>query len=195
MSRMKAALSACLLALLLAPPAGAQFQPQPQPQPFPIMPNLKQSEAYKQLLQDLQNAKDLAASVTDPKLRRRLLQTVDNIELNIRRLLDQIEAGPNPFPVPVAMPNADFQRLVKTLKARKLNKDRLQVLALTEGAFFTCEQGKKILETFSITPDAQRQAAIWLYARLVDRPNFNIVVDVIPYPLERQAVLRAVGVK
>ncbi|MCI0464068.1 MAG: DUF4476 domain-containing protein, partial [Gemmataceae bacterium] len=117
------------------------------------------------------------------------------IELNIRRLLEQGEGGPNPFPVPVAMSNDDFQRLLKSLKARKLNTERLQILGLTDGNFFSSEQGKKILESFSITPDAQRRAAIWLFPRLVDRQNFSTVVDVIPYPLERQAVLRAVGVK
>src|SRR5262249_60570494 len=78
-------------------------------------------------------------------------------------------------------------RLLKAIKARNLNTENLQVLALADGAFFTADQAKAIVGAISFRGgDGQRQAAIWLYPRLVDRSNFNVVLDAIPYPLERQ---------
>src|SRR5262249_57811686 len=85
------------------------------------------------------------------------------------------------------MPKQDFDRLLKAIKARNFNNEKLQVLALADGAFFTANQAKAIVGAISFRGgDGQRQAAIWLYPRLVDRSNFSEGLHAIPYPLDRQ---------
>ena len=82
------------------------------------------------------------------------------------------------------------------LQDRKLlNQDRLQLLALADGQFFTSEQGKALVQAIPVGGDGQRRVAIWLYGRLVDRQNFNTVLEAIRLQVEREAVLRALGLK
>lgn len=175
---------AVVLALILAVPCVAQTRP-----------STEARRTLDQMLQELREARGLAAGMRDAKDRKKLEQLLDQVELKARRLSEMAVVPASPVLVRRSLSDTDFNALVAAMKKEAFDDGRLAVLnAGLANRYFSTAQAKQLVGMFKFS-DGQKKSALALYVHLLDQAGFADVVSVMTFGSDRQEVLKAVQKK
>ena len=152
-------------------------------------------EEIDQIVKDLREARSVAQRVGDKATREKLELILGQAELRARNLSDDLaKAKPAP-PAPVVLTASDLDKLVNGLTKEAFDPGKLTYLE-NFGATtpLTCQQAARLLKCFTF--DEHRvKAAKLLYPKLVDRQNFNDVLDAFTFDVNKAAARKSVGLK
>jgi hypothetical protein len=186
---------AALLTLgpMIGPPTEGQDRPS-QGRSGAITP-AQAREEVDQIVKDLREARATALSVGDKPTREKLELILSRAELRARNLSDDL-ARAKPAPVaPPILSAADLDKLVNGLSKEPFDPGKVIYLE-NFGASnpLTCQQAAKLLKGFTFD-EGRIKAAKLLYPKLVDRQNFNEVLDTFVFETNKAAARNAVGLK
>jgi Domain of unknown function (DUF4476) len=153
-------------------------------------------EEVDQIVKDLREARAIAAKVGDKATREKLELILGQAELRARNLSDDLaKAKPAPPPAPVPLTAADLDKLVNGLEKEAFDPGKFTYLenfgATTQ---MTCQQAARLLKCFTFD-DHRVKGAKLLYPKLVDRQNFNDVLDTFTFDVNKAAARKSVGLK
>jgi hypothetical protein len=130
----------------------------------------------KALAEELKEANETVKKVADKAVREKLELQIARAELralNLKKELDEMAAATPP--VKVAMPDANFQKLLNAIKAEAFDTGKVAVVSGLKGIHLNCEQLKTIMMTFAFD-EKRLDAGVHLYPMLTDPENdFNVV--------------------
>lgn len=143
------------------------------------------------IAQDIRDARELAKSSTDLRLREQLDLLLARAELATREL-QRGATQPAPGPArPVAMSSQDFTRFLAALSANKFDDARLATVKTLGNARLTAAQGKQVLQKFSFDK-GKEDAAVALYPMLVDPHLFALVLEAMTFEQNRANAIKRV---
>jgi hypothetical protein len=186
---------AALLALgpILGPPTHGQDRPS-RGKGGAITP-AQAREEVDQIVKDLREARAIAARVGDKAARDKLELILGQAELRARTLSEDL-ARAKPAPVaPPILSATEVDKLVNGLSKEPFDPGKLTYLE-NFGATnpLTCQQAARLLKAFTFD-EGRIKAAKLLYPKLVDRHNFNEVLDTFVFETNKAAARNAVGLK
>jgi len=95
----------------------------------------------------------------------------------------------------VELVDPDFAKILQGVKAESFDDGKVSFLeGLGKKRFFTCDQARQILATFSFDDDRVK-AAVLLYPQLVDQENFFMVLKVFTFDSSRKSVRAKLNLK
>jgi hypothetical protein len=181
------------LGVSLGPPTRGQDRPS-QEKRGTITP-ARAREEVDQIVKDLREARTIAQRVGDRPMRDQLELILGRAELRARGLSDDL-ARAKPAPVaPALLTAADLDKLVNGLSKEPFDPGKFTYLE-NFGATspLTSQQAARLLKSFTFD-DHRLKAAQLLYPKLVDRQNFNEVLDTFVFDANKAAARKAVGLK
>jgi hypothetical protein len=192
-------LAATSLAALLTlgptvgPPTEGQDTP-PQQKAGAITP-AKAREEVDEIVKDLREARLIAARVGDKATRDKLDLILGQAEARARNLSDELARAKSAPLAPPILSADDLDKLVKGLAKEPFDPGKLTYLE-NFGASnpLTCQQAARLLKGFTFD-EGRIKAAALLYPKLVDRQNFNEVLNTFVFDTNKAAARKAVGLK
>jgi hypothetical protein len=186
---------AALLAIgaVLVPPILGQDTP-PQSKSGVITP-AQAREEVDQIVRDLSKARGVAQKVGDRATREKLELILSQAELRARNLSDDLAKAKAAPMAPPILSAAELDKLVNGLAKEPFDPGKYTYLEnFGASSPMTCQQAARLLKSFTF--DEQRiKAAKLLYPKLVDRQNFNDVLDTFVFEPNKAAARKAVGLK
>jgi Domain of unknown function (DUF4476) len=186
---------AALLTLgpMVGPPTEGQVAP-PQQKSGAITP-AKAREEVDEIVKDLREARLIAARVGDKATRDKLDLILGQAEARARNLSDDLARAKSAPMAPAVLTAADIDKLVNGLSKEPFDPGKLTYLE-NFGASnpLTCQQAARLLKGFTFD-EGRIKAAALLYPKLVDRQNFNEVLDTFVFDTNKAAARKAVGLK
>jgi hypothetical protein len=151
-----------------------------------------------QIVKDLREARTLAERIGDKAVREKMELILSRAELRARDLSDDL-ARARPAPAqpsgPAALTAPEFEKLLKGLKQEAFDDGKLTYLEnFATARPLTCEQAATLLKNFSFD-QGRVKATKLLYPKLVDKQNFNDVLNVFVFPNYKAEARTAVGLK
>jgi hypothetical protein len=174
---------------VLAPSAAAQEKGK-KPAPTPAE---KIKAAAKELSDHLREAKELLKKVSDKALRDKLELAILRAEAKateIQKELDGLKSVGK-----VAMPDNEFARVMKSLKAESFDDGKVTfVKGLGSTPRFSSAQARAILAEFSFD-GGREKAAVMLYPAVVDPENFFLALETFTFDSNRRKVREQLKIK
>jgi hypothetical protein len=147
----------------------------------------------KALAEELKEARETVKKVADKAVREKLELQLARAELRAVAIKQELDAMTAAAPAArAAMADADFQTLLKAIKAESFDKGKVGVASALKGVRLTCEQLKAILKTFDFD-DGRITAGAHLYPMLTDPENIFTVYEVFTFDTKRNAFRDAIG--
>jgi hypothetical protein len=136
---------------------------------------------------DLREARITLKKVADKEVRERLELLIGRAELQLSDLRKDLPLVAT-VPTSKGMSDADFARLLKSIKGLSFDDQKLDLLRdLGKTPRFTASQVRELVQTFSFD-DKRVEAAVLLHPFLQDAENFYQVLEVFTFDSHRNAV-------
>jgi hypothetical protein len=181
---------ALLLGVVAVGPAGAQAPAQP-PDAKAAANGLtpEQLELAQRIAADLKDLRNQVARLPEGPARQQMLQIIARLEGDSRNFAELTAGAARSR---LAVPDDVLAKLLKALQNQNFDDNRLPVLRQgTANARFTSDQARMLVAAFAAS-GARKRAAIVLYPRILDPNNFSMVLDTIPFNVDREDVLKAI---
>jgi hypothetical protein len=147
----------------------------------------------KALAEELKEARATVKMITDKAVRETLELQITRAELRALAIKQELDAMSAATPtVKAAMADANFQKLLKALKAESFDKDKVSLISALKGVRLTCEQLKAILKTFAFD-DGRITTGVHLYPMLTDPENIFTVYEVFTFDPKKNAFRDAIS--
>lgn len=158
----------------------------------PALAQAPRDPRLDQVVTDVREARDLARSIQDRILRKRIELLLSRAELSARELQQPTEP---PASRPMVMSQDDLQKFLAALKGQSFDDGKLRtVKTLAPRARLTSEQAKQILASFTFDKD-RVEAALVLHRLLVDPQLFALALEAFTFDTDRKKVLSRIGVR
>lgn len=149
----------------------------------------KLADEAKALAKELRDARESVKKVSDKELRDKLELQLARAELRALSLKEKLDAIPT---TRAAISDADFQKLLKVIKAERFDKGKVTTITSLKGIRLTCEQLKTILKTFDFD-DGRVTSGVYLYPMLTDPENIFIIDEVFTFDSSRRTFREGIG--
>ena len=101
---------------------------------------------------------------------------------------------PNPYQINV-LSQEDMDKWIDKIEKEFQEREKLKKLnTLAQSKFFTASQAKEFVKLFSFNDD-QKKACLVLYPRLVDKENYDEMLDALSFSLSKDDVEKQLGLK
>jgi hypothetical protein len=151
-----------------------------------------------QIARDLGDARKLATKIGDRAIRERMELILSRAELRARDHSNELARARPPQtepPAPVVLSPADFDKLLSGLKKEAFDGGKLTYVEnFASKRPLTCEQTASILKCFAFDKDRVNAVKL-LYPVIVDRHNFNDVLNAFAFETGKADARKAVGLK
>ena len=155
---------------------------------------LQARKELDQIIGDLREARTLALKIGDKAIRDKMGLILNRAELRARDLSDDL-AQARPAQSQTALPAADFEKLLKGLKQEPFDQGKLTYIEnFATARPLNCEQAATLLKCFAFD-EGRIKAIKVLYPKLIDRQNFNDVLNTFVFDKSKAEARKAVGLK
>ncbi len=153
----------------------------------------KAREEVDLIVKDLREARAIASKIDDKKLREQMELALGQAELRARNLSEEL-AKAKPAG-PAVLSSVEYDRLHAALKKEVFDKRRITFIEnFATARPLTCQQAAGLLKCFDFD-ELRGKAATVLYPKLVNRQDFNEVLNTFTFETNKANVRRAVGLK
>lgn len=155
---------------------------------------VRASDTVAGLQKNLKEARRLLVEIDDKRTRERLELLLSRAALQAEDLEELLGDSTDPR-VKRPMSEADFARLLKGLKERSFDEDKLEFIeTFVKGRPLTCKQATEVIKLVSFD-EGRAKAAIALHPSIVDAEHFFEVLKVFPFDSTRKEVMEAIRKK
>ena len=189
-----AACTAVVITLAAAMSPISRGQAGPPPRKSGGITPLQARKEVDQIIGDLREARTLALKIGDKATRDKMGLILSRAELRARDLSDDL-AQSRPAQSQTALPAADFEKLLKGLKQEPFDQGKLTYIEnFATARPLNCEQAATLLKCFAFD-EGRIKAIKVLYPKLIDRQNFNDVLNAFVFDNSKADARKAVGLK
>lgn len=161
---------------------------------MPALAQAPREPRLNQIITDVRDARDLARSIPNPALRKRIEQLLSRAELSARELQGQNDPAAHTSGSPV-MSGDDLETFLAALNRQAFDAGKLRaVKTLAPAVRLKSEQAKQILTRFAFDKD-RVEAAVVLHRLLVDPQLFALALEAFAFDSSRKEALQRIGVR